>query len=43
MYIDDIKRLAKNEKELNTLIQAVRIYSQCYVLTFDPPKNAIPR
>ena len=28
MYIDDIKLFAKNEKELETLIQAVRIYSQ---------------
>ena len=28
MYIDDIKLFAKNEKELETLIHAVRIYSQ---------------
>ena len=28
MYIDDIKLFAKNEKELETLIDAVRIYSQ---------------
>ena len=28
MYMDDIKLLAKNEKELENLIQAVRIYSQ---------------
>ena len=28
MYMDDIKLLAKNEKELETQIQAVRIYSQ---------------
>ena len=28
MYIDDIKLLAKNKKELETLIHAVRIYSQ---------------
>ena len=27
MYMDDIKLFAKNEKELETLIQAVRIYS----------------
>ena len=27
MYIDDIQLFAKNEKELETLIQAVRIYS----------------
>ena len=28
MYMDDIKLFSKNEKELETLIQAVRIYSQ---------------
>ena len=28
MYIDDIKLFAKKEKELETLIQTVRIYSQ---------------
>ena len=28
MYIDDIKLFAKNEKELETLIHTVRIYSQ---------------
>ena len=28
MYMDDIKLFAKNEKELETQIQAVRIYSQ---------------
>ena len=28
MYMDDIKLFAKNEKELKTLIHAVRIYSQ---------------
>ena len=28
MYMDDIKLFAKNEKELETLIQAVRMYSQ---------------
>ena len=28
MYMDDIKLLAKNEKELETLVRAVRIYSQ---------------
>ena len=26
MYMDDIKQFANNEKELETLIQAVRIY-----------------
>ena len=28
MYMDDIKLFAKNEKELETLILALRIYSQ---------------
>ena len=28
MYMDNIKLFAKNEKELETLIHAVRIYSQ---------------
>ena len=28
MYMDDIKLFAKNEKELEILIHAVRIYSQ---------------
>ena len=28
MYMDDIKQFAKNEKELETLIHAVRVYSQ---------------
>ena len=28
MYMDDIKLFAKNENELETLIDAVRIYSQ---------------
>ena len=28
MYMDDIKLFAKNEKELETQIQAVRIYNQ---------------
>ena len=28
MYIDDIKLFSKNEKELETLIHAIRIYSQ---------------
>ena len=28
MYMDDIKLFAKNEKELETLIHAVMIYSQ---------------
>ena len=28
MFMDDIHLLAKNEKELETLIQAVRIYNE---------------
>ena len=28
MYMDDIKLFAKNEKELETLIHTVRIYSE---------------
>ena len=28
MYMDDIKLFAKNEKKMETLIHAVRIYSQ---------------
>ena len=28
MYMDDIKASAKNEKELETLTQTIRIYSQ---------------
>ena len=28
MYMDDIKLFAKNEKELETLIPTVRIYSE---------------
>ena len=28
MYLDDIKLFGKNEKELQTLIQAVSIYSE---------------
>ena len=29
MYKNDIKLFTKNEKELETLIQAVRVYSIC--------------
>ena len=32
MYMDDIKLFAKNESELETLIQAVRIYNQDIVM-----------
>ena len=28
MYMDDVKLFSKNEKELETLIHAVRIYNQ---------------
>ena len=28
MYVDDIKIFTKNEKELTTLMQTIRIYSQ---------------
>ena len=34
MYIDDIKLFVKNEKELETLIHAVRIYSQYIGIEF---------
>ena len=34
MYIDDIKLFAKNEKELETLIREVRIYSQDIQMVF---------
>ena len=34
MYIDDIKLLAKNEKELESQIQVVRIYSQVTGIEF---------
>ena len=34
MYMDDIKLFAKNEKELETLIQTVRIYSQDIKMEF---------
>ena len=34
MYMDDIKLFAKNKKELETLIQTVRIYSQGIEMEF---------
>ena len=35
MYMDDIKQFAKNKKkELETLIQAVKIYSQVIGMEF---------
>ena len=41
MYMDDIKLFAKNEKELKTLIHAVRIYSQDIVMEFGLEKCAM--
>ena len=41
MYMDDIKLFAKNEKELETLIQAVRIYSQDIGIEFGIEKYAM--
>ena len=41
MYVDDIKVFAKNEKELETLIQAVRIYSQDTGMEFGIEKCAM--
>ena len=39
--MDDIKQFAKNEKELGTLIHAVRIYSQDIVMEFGMEKCAV--
>ena len=41
MYMDNIKLFAKNEKELETLIQMVRIYSQDIGMEFGIEKCAI--
>ena len=41
MYMDDIKLFAKNEKELETLIHAVRIYSQDIGMEFGREKCAM--
>ena len=41
MYMIDIKQFAKNEKELETLIHAVRIYSQDIGMEFGIEKCAI--
>ena len=41
MYMDDIKLFAKNEKELETLIHAVRIYSQNIGMEFGLEKAAL--
>ena len=40
MYMDDIKRFVKNEKELETLIHAIRIYSQDIGIEFGIDKCA---
>ena len=41
MFMDDIKLFAKNEKELETLIHAVRIYSQDIGMEFHIEKCSI--
>ena len=41
MYMDDIKLLAKNEKELETLIHTFRIYSQDIGMEFGREKCAM--
>ena len=41
MYMDDIKLFAKNEKEQETLIHAVIIYSQVIRMEFDREKCAM--
>ena len=38
IYMDDIKEFAKNEKELETLIQTTRIYSQDIGMGFEIKK-----
>ena len=43
MYMDDIKVFTKNEKELKTLIQAVRIYRQDIRMEFGIENCAILR
>ena len=41
MYMDDIKLFARNEKELETLKHAVRIYSQDIGMEFGIEKCAL--
>ena len=41
MYMGDIKLYAKNDKELESLIQVVRIYSQDIGIEFGTEKCAI--
>ena len=38
MCMNDLKQFAKNEKELESLIQAVRIYNQDIGMEFDIEK-----
>ena len=40
MDVDDIKLFVKNEKQLETLLQAVRIYSSYIEIEFDVEKCA---
>ena len=41
MYMNDIKLFSQNKKELETLIQTVRIYCQDIVMKFDIEKCAM--
>ena len=41
MYMNDIKLFSKNEKELETLIQTIRIHSQDIEMEFDIEKSAM--
>ena len=41
MYMDDIQLFAKNEKELDTLTHAVKIYSQDIEMKFGIEKCAL--
>ena len=43
MFMDDIKLFAKNEKELVTLIHAVRIYNQDMGMKFGKEKVVMKR
>ena len=42
MYKDDIKLFTKNEKELESLVHGLRIYSQDIGMEFDIEKCALP-
>ena len=41
MYMDDIKIFAKNQRELETLIQTIRIYTQDIGMEFGIEKCAM--